>query len=62
MSDVLSGARFKRWQEIARDVEQEHNPAKIRALARELNEAMLFEEREKARRKLDALRMDRAAS
>lgn len=62
MADVLSGAPFKRWQEIARDVEQEHNPDKIRALARELNEAMLIEEREKTQRKLDALRMDRAAS
>ena len=51
MSKVLSDARFKRWQEIACDVEQEHNPDKIRALARELNEAMLIEERQKAQRK-----------
>lgn len=62
MSKVLSGAPFKRWQEIARDVEEEQNPDKIRALARELNEAMLIEERQKAQRRLDALKMDRAAS
>ncbi len=62
MSKVLSDAPFKRWQEIARDVEEEQNPDKIRALARELNEAMLIEERQKAQRRLDALKMDRAAS
>ena len=29
MSKVLSDAPFKRWQEIARDVEEEQNPDKI---------------------------------
>jgi hypothetical protein len=35
----------RRWQEIAQDIEQERNPARIRTLTHELNETMLREER-----------------
>lgn len=35
----------RNWQDIARDIEQERNPLRIRALAHELNETMLSEER-----------------
>ena len=41
-----------RWVEIAQQVTQEHNPAKMIKLIKELNEAMLAEEREKVKRRL----------
>ena len=45
----------KKWQEIARDIEQEESPLKIRALAHELNEAMLNEERRKVAQRIQSL-------
>ena len=42
----------RRWEEIAQQVTQEHNPAKLIKLIKELNEAMLAEEREKVQRRL----------
>ena len=44
----------KKWQEIARDIEQEKSPLKIRALAHELNEAMLSEERQKVAQRIQS--------
>lgn len=41
-----------RWEEIAQQVTQEHNPAKLIKLITELNEAMLAEEKEKVKRRL----------
>jgi hypothetical protein len=40
------------WQEIAREVAQEQEPAKVRRLSGELNQAMLNEERRKVRLRL----------
>ena len=40
------------WQDIARDIEQERDPIRIRTLARELNETMLGEERMRVVQKL----------
>jgi hypothetical protein len=37
------------WQEIAREVTQEQDPARVRKLSAELNQAMLDEERRKVR-------------
>ena len=48
----------KKWQDIARDIEQEESPLKIRALAHELNEAMLNEERRKVAQKMQSLHQD----
>ena len=45
----------KKWQDIARDIEQEDSPLKIRALARELMEAMLNEERRKVAQRIRSL-------
>jgi len=45
----------KKWQDIARDIEQEESPLKIRALAHELNEAMLNEERRKVAQRIQSL-------
>jgi len=42
----------RRWQDIARDIEQERDPIRIRTLARELNETMLSEERTRVVQKL----------
>jgi len=44
------------WQDIARDIEQERNPIRIRTLARELNETMLSEERMRVVQKLGRCR------
>ena len=44
-----------RWEEIAQQVTQEHNPAKLIKLIKELNEAMLAEEKEKVQRRLGIL-------
>jgi len=48
----------KTWQDIARDIEQEESPLKIRALAHELNEAMLDEERRKVAQRVQSLHQD----
>ena len=48
----------KKWQDIARDIEQEESPLKIRALAHELNEAMLNEERRKVAQRIQSLHRD----
>lgn len=45
----------KRWQEIAREAKQESNPGRLRALARELNEAVLNEERKRVPQKLGSV-------
>ena len=42
----------KPWQVIIGDVEKENNPVRIRALAHELNEAMLEEQRKMVEEKL----------
>jgi hypothetical protein len=44
----------KKWQDIAHDIEQEESPLKIRALAHELNEAMLNEQRRKVAQKIQS--------
>jgi hypothetical protein len=44
----------KTWQDIARDIEQERSPLKIRALAHELNEAMPDEERRKVAQRIES--------
>ncbi len=43
---------LRSWQEIAREVTQEQDPAKVRKLSAELNQAMLDEERRKVRLRL----------
>lgn len=48
----------KKWQDIARDIEQEESPVKIRALAHELNEAMLNEERRKVAQRIQSRHQD----
>jgi hypothetical protein len=48
----------KKWQDIARDIEQEESPLKIRALARELSEAMLSEERQRVAQRFQSLHRD----
>jgi len=45
----------KKWQDIAREIELEESPLKIRALAHELNEAMLNEERRKMAQRIQSL-------
>jgi hypothetical protein len=52
MDEELDRRPTKHWQDIVREVEQEANPTRIRALTRELNEAMLREERRKVAQKL----------
>jgi hypothetical protein len=42
----------KPWQHIICEVEQENNPIRVRALAHELNAAMLVEQREKVQQRL----------
>ena len=51
----LDMGRSKTWQEIIRDVEQERDSTRIRALAHELNEAMLAEERKRVEQRLHFL-------
>jgi hypothetical protein len=41
-----------RWERFAKQIEEEGNPDRISELAKELNEAMLTEEREKVRNRL----------
>lgn len=48
----------KTWQDIAHDIEQEQSPLKIRALAHELNQAMLDEERQKVAHRIQSLHKD----
>jgi hypothetical protein len=48
----ISYTSSKPWQDIICDVEQENNPIRIRALAHELNEAMLEEQRKMVQEKL----------
>jgi hypothetical protein len=45
----------RNWQDVVRDVERETNPVRLRALAHELNEAMLTEEREKVEQRIQSL-------
>lgn len=40
------------WQEIVKQIELESDPAKIGELAKELNDAMISEEKEKLRCRL----------
>ena len=40
------------WQAIVEKIEQETDPAKIAELAKELNDAMITEEREKVKHRL----------
>ena len=49
VSQPANGRTLRTWQEIAREVTQEHDPAKVRTLSAELNQAMLEEERRKVR-------------
>jgi hypothetical protein len=44
------------WQDIARDIEQERSPIRIRILARELNDMMLSEERMRVVQRLRTVR------
>jgi len=48
----------KKWQDIARDIEQEESPLKIRALAHELNEAMRNEQRREVAQRIRSLRQE----
>ena len=52
ISQSANGRTLRTWQEIAREVMQEHNPDKVRRLSAELNQAMLEEERRKVRLRL----------
>jgi hypothetical protein len=54
-AEALSSRPAKSWHDIVRDVEQEKDPLRIRDLARQLNEAMLSEERSKVEQKLRTL-------
>jgi hypothetical protein len=54
-AEALSSRLAKSWHDIVRDVEQEKDPLRIRDLARQLNEAMLSEERKKVEQKLGSL-------
>lgn len=40
------------WEHIIREIEQESDPAKIAQLAKELNDAMIAEQKEKVKRRL----------
>jgi hypothetical protein len=51
-SGSFSSGPSRTWQDIAFEVEQEENPLRVRALARELNEAMLMEERRRVGQRL----------
>lgn len=42
----------RRWEHFARQIEEERSPLRIAELAKELNEAMLAEERERVRNRL----------
>jgi hypothetical protein len=42
----------QQWKRFAKQIEEERNPGRIAELAKELNEAMLTEEREKVRNRL----------
>lgn len=55
MAEELDRRPEEHWQDIVREVEQEANPTRIRTLARELNEAMLREQRSKVAQKLGLL-------
>jgi ribosomal protein L31E len=53
--NVVSEHKAKRtWQEVAAELSKEHDPQKVITLSRELNEAMLEEERRKAQERLKA--------
>jgi hypothetical protein len=54
------------WENIVKQIEQESDAAKIKELAKKLNDAMVTEEREKVKQRLAQLRevldvMDTAA-
>jgi hypothetical protein len=49
ISQPVNDRTLRTWQEIAREVTKEDDPAKVRKLSVELNEAMLEEERRKVR-------------
>ena len=53
MTEVTDLSQPKRWKEIAEELSQENNPSKIRQLAQALQNAMLEEEREKVRQRMD---------
>lgn len=42
----------RKWRDIAHELSQEENPERVSVLMRELNDAMLAEERARARQKL----------
>jgi hypothetical protein len=45
ISQPVNSENQRSWQEIAREVTQEQDPARVRKLSAELNQAMLDEER-----------------
>jgi len=49
VSQIENDRTLRSWQEIAREVTQEQDAAKVRKLSAELNQAMLDEERRKVR-------------
>jgi hypothetical protein len=51
-SNVLTNEPPRTWQDIICEVEHEEELLRVRALARELNEAMLVEERMRVARRL----------
>ena len=53
--EILTGEPPRTWQAIVCEVEHEEDPLRIRTLARELNEAMLVEERMRVARRLRIL-------
>jgi GrpB-like predicted nucleotidyltransferase (UPF0157 family) len=59
MATSVDNMPAKPWRDIIREVEQENNPVRIRALAHELNEAMLIEERNKVQQRLGSTQVDR---
>jgi hypothetical protein len=54
-SNMLTSEPLRTWQDIVCEVEHEEDPLRVRALARELNEAMLGEERVRVAHRLRAL-------
>jgi hypothetical protein len=53
-SNILTSEPPRTWQEIVCEVEHEEDPLRVRTLARELNEAMLVEERMRVAHRLRA--------
>jgi hypothetical protein len=53
--NILTNEPPRTWQDIVSEVEHEEDPLRVRALARELNEAMLIEERMRVARRLRVL-------